>query len=359
VSRILERLRRQRGDPPRVSPDTTHAKVVLDTLSGRRRSRAWHPPVLVASLIILTGLAILYSSRFGLVWRAPGRGTTQTTSRPPAVAARADALQPTGRTGSGAGAGKGEPPARHGSVRRGPTRPATAAAAPLQSAATRHATGRAVAAPPTSAAGAQSQPAAEADDLAGAEGHFERALQYQRSGDFENAVSQYKLVLERDQTRVEAHNNLGLLYQGRGALDDAIREFSDAIRIDPTYAQARNNRGVALLQAGNVDAAIADFETVIRADARNAGAMVNLAIAQRAARRPWQAQETLIRTIAADGRSAAAHYNLASLYEAAGEFTRALEYYERYLTLADARDEAKQMADVRQRCALLRQHIRQ
>jgi Tfp pilus assembly protein PilF len=352
VSRILERLRRQRGDPPRVSPDTTHAKVVLDTLSGRRRSRAWHPPVLVASLIILTGLAILYSSRFGLVWRAPGRGTTQTTSRPPAVAARADALQPTGRTGSGAGAGKGEPPARHGSVRRGPTRPATAAAAPLQSAATRHATGRAVAAPPTSAAGAQSQPAAEADDLAGAEGHFERALQYQRSGDFENAVSQYKLVLERDQMRVEAHNNLGLLYQEKNLLEDSARELQRALIIDPGYARAHNNYGVTLLRQGKLDAAAAEFRTLLTLEPRSVDGTVNLALVQKASGQPERAKESLLHALSIAPKSAAAHYNLAVLYEETGEVSRAIEHYRAFLDTAGA-EYAERAPAVRARLAVL------
>jgi hypothetical protein len=44
--------------------------------------------------------------------------------------------------------------------------------------------------------------------------HFQLALYYQRSGDFENALLQYRAVLQRDELNGEAHNNLGLLYRG-------------------------------------------------------------------------------------------------------------------------------------------------
>ena len=70
---------------------------------------------------------------------------------------------------------------------------------------------------------------------------------YQRLGDFENALINYRQVLQRDDLNVEAHNNLGLLYRDKGLYDDAIQHFQRAIAINPAYARARNNLGVVYL----------------------------------------------------------------------------------------------------------------
>jgi len=359
---MLERLRPRRGDAARVPPDTAHATVVLKTLSGRGRKPAWPPPLLSASLIILAGIAILlYVANGGRVSRAPGGPSLSNTGLPVPRTSSVNTSQSPGGNSAGDGARTGAARARRDST-HGAQTPSVEVAPGSQPKASRPdaASGAAAPAVTTGAAAAEKRPAGtvEPNEPGDAEDHFRRALYYHRSGDFENALMQYTLVLESNEMHVQAHNNLGLLYQGKGSLNEAIREFTKAIGIDPSYAQARNNLGVALLQAGNVDAAIAEFQSLLRADARNVGAMVNLAIALRAARHPGEAQETLIRAISIDGRSAAAHYNLASLYEDAGEFAKALEYYERYLTLAGA-DEAKRMADVRQRCQILRQRIMQ
>jgi Tfp pilus assembly protein PilF len=355
VSRILERLRPERRDAPRVPTETGDATVVLETLSGRARKRTWQP-LLFTGLVILAGIGILYDRHVAPASRGPGREVTQASALQLPRQDAALASQPRAKDNSAVAPG---------SEQGGSLEPSPRAPVPDPSSESRPTPrprtviGAAVppeAAGPTIVTGARPSQTPDGTDPATSEEHFQRALRYQRSGDFDNALAQYRLVLKENQMPVEVHNNLGLLYQGRGSVDEAIQEFSEAIRLDPGYARARNNRGVALLQAGNVSGAIADFEAVVAADARNGGALVNLAIAQRAAGRPSQAQETLIRAISIDPRSAAADYNLASLYEAAGESARALDYYQRYLTLAGA-DEATRIAEVRRRCDILRQRI--
>ena len=89
--------------------------------------------------------------------------------------------------------------------------------------------------------------------------HFKLAIYYQRIGDFENALVQYRAVLETNELNAEAHNNLGVLYQDKGLYDEAIREFQRATFIDPHYDKAHNNLGVALLKSGKTDAAVSEF----------------------------------------------------------------------------------------------------
>ena len=93
--------------------------------------------------------------------------------------------------------------------------------------------------------------------------HFQLALYYQRSGDFENALVQYKAVLQRDELNAEAHNNLGLLYRDKGLYDEAVKEFVRAIAINQRYVKAHNNLGVTYLGLGRNDAAASEFQTAL------------------------------------------------------------------------------------------------
>ena len=75
------------------------------------------------------------------------------------------------------------------------------------------------------------------------------ALYLQRIGDFDNAITHYRALLEQNDASAEVHNNLGLLYQDRGQLDDAMKQFQRAIAIDPRYVKAHNNLGVAFMRS--------------------------------------------------------------------------------------------------------------
>ena len=75
--------------------------------------------------------------------------------------------------------------------------------------------------------------------------HFGLALYYQRVGDYDNALAQYRTLLEQNEVSAEVHNNLGLLYQDHGSLDEAMTQFRRAVAIEPRYVKAHNNLGVA------------------------------------------------------------------------------------------------------------------
>ena len=59
--------------------------------------------------------------------------------------------------------------------------------------------------------------------------HFGLALYYQRIGNFDRALAEYRILLEQNVGSAEVHNNLGLLYQDRGEIDEAVRQFQRAI----------------------------------------------------------------------------------------------------------------------------------
>jgi Tfp pilus assembly protein PilF len=186
---------------------------------------------------------------------------------------------------------------------------------------------------------------------------FQRAVYYQRAGEFDQSLVHYKAVLQRDELNVEAHNNLGLLYRDKGLTDEAVREFDRALFIAPRYVRARNNLGVMLLELGRIDAAAAEFRAALAVDPRNIDAMVNLALAEKSAGETVDARGSLVRALTIDPHSAAAHYNLGLQYEEVGEAARAVEHYRAFLRYAGP-EYAGRAPDVRARIAALESQIK-
>ena len=126
--------------------------------------------------------------------------------------------------------------------------------------------------------------------------HFSLALYYQRVGDFDNALTHYRALLEQNDASAEAHNNLGLLYQDRGQLDDAVEQFQRAIAIDAAVREgAQQPRRRAACGSNRPDAAAAEFRVALAAEPRNVESLVNLALVQKAAGRTADARDLLRR----------------------------------------------------------------
>lgn len=188
--------------------------------------------------------------------------------------------------------------------------------------------------------------------------NFKLALYYHRAGDFENALINYRALLERNELNAEVRNNLGLLYQEKNLLDESVRELQRAISIDPMYAKAHNNLGVTLLHQGKLDAAMAEFRVALSIDPKNAEPMVNMALALKTAGRPDEARDTLRRALELDQMSGPAHYNLALLYEEAGDAAKAIEHFQTFLKV-NKPEHAYLSAGVRARIDALTARVKQ
>ena len=165
--------------------------------------------------------------------------------------------------------------------------------------------------------------------------HFQMALYFQRSGDFENALVQYRAVLQRDELNAEAHNNLGLLYRGKGLYDEAVKEFVRAIAINQRYVKAHNNLGVTYLGQARNDAAASEFRTALGIDPRNVESLVNLSLAEKDGGNAEDARASLLHALELDPRSAEAHYNLALMADETGDKALALTHYRAFLQYAN------------------------
>jgi Tfp pilus assembly protein PilF len=168
--------------------------------------------------------------------------------------------------------------------------------------------------------------------------HFGLALQYQRLGQFDRALAQYRILLARHDDSAEIHDNLGLLYADHGDAANAMAEFRRALDIDPGSVKAHNNLGVTLMRAGRLTDAAAEFHSALAPDPDSVEPLVNLALVQKAAGRLPEARELLERAVRLDPRSAGAHYNLAVVADETGDSSLAIEHYRAYLNCAPSGD---------------------
>lgn len=125
----------------------------------------------------------------------------------------------------------------------------------------------------------------------GAEGHYEKGIEYASEGRFVQAREEFKEAIYIDprhspsksalkaiedafamKLRKEAvmHNFKGAALANKGMRDESITEFTKAIKIDSKYADAFSNRGDAYYEKGQYDRAISDFTKAIEIDPKHA-----------------------------------------------------------------------------------------
>lgn len=147
---------------------------------------------------------------------------------------------------------------------------------------------------------------------------FDRALQAQRSGRFDEAERLWRALAETHPELGGVHANLGLLHVRAGRPADAVAALERAVQASPTQPRFFNELGIAHRNNGQFDKAKDAYERALALDANFAAAVLNFGI-------------------------------LNDLY--LGNSARALELYERYLAIAPAGDASvtKWAADLRQR----------
>jgi Tfp pilus assembly protein PilF len=337
VSRVHDALRRGRAPAdPLATRRAAHADTVLAALGYRSDKPRPAGSILTAAILALATVA-------AIVWfmmRAPAPAQTPSTALP-GVAAPAIPNAVGQKTTPSRELPPSPVPAPNAPTRGGSSSPPKFTALPATQTVTRSAPTTPAAQAPSARAQIPAPPAPVPDD-------FQRALYYQRSGDFEQALLHYKAALARDEMNLEAHNNLGHLYLSKGLAEEAAREFTRVIAIEPRYVNAHVNLSATLLALGRADAAAAEARAALGIEPRNSDAMVNLSLAQKASGQAGDAQGSLRRALEIDPHNAAGHYNLARQYEEGGEASRALEHYRLFLQYAGP-DQMTYAGDVRTR----------
>lgn len=141
---------------------------------------------------------------------------------------------------------------------------------------------------------------------------LQQAYQSQMAGDLEQAIDLYKRSIDIFPT-AEAFTFLGWTYSFQGRLDEAIDECKKAIETDPDFGNPYNDIGAYLIEKEMFDEAI-----------------------------PWLEKATSAK------RYESYHfpyYNLGRVYMAKGMMKRALQEFERSLSVAPDYSLARDAAD--------------
>jgi protein O-mannosyl-transferase len=89
--------------------------------------------------------------------------------------------------------------------------------------------------------------------------YFNRAISYKAMNRFDEAIADYKKVIELNPEFINAYTNLGNVYFGVKQYEQALIYYNQALAKQPTDANSLRNRGAVYLSMGNKQQACADF----------------------------------------------------------------------------------------------------
>jgi Flp pilus assembly protein TadD len=153
---------------------------------------------------------------------------------------------------------------------------------------------------------------------ANAQRAFDAARRLLAAGRNEEAERAFAALAKSNPELGGAHANLGLIYSRAGKTDEAVAALEQAVRASPRQPVFQNQLGIAYRQQGQFNKARGAYEKALDLDPNYAAACLNLGI-------------------------------LFDLYLRDGK--RALELYDRYLTLPNGKDTVvtKWVADLKNR----------
>jgi serine/threonine protein kinase len=93
--------------------------------------------------------------------------------------------------------------------------------------------------------------------------YFELGVKFQKQGQYELAIEQYRKAIEMEYNYAKTHNNLASVYFLMGKYNEAIKEYREAIDIKPDYAEAYYNLGMVYEAMKDFDQAIDNFKMVV------------------------------------------------------------------------------------------------
>jgi tetratricopeptide (TPR) repeat protein len=115
------------------------------------------------------------------------------------------------------------------------------------------------------------------EGLDDANGRYDLGLVRDRLGRIDEAITEYRLALDRNPNHGNALNNLGVAFARRGRMADAARQFERLIALEPGNADAHANLGAILITLGARERAAREFRAALEVDSAHARARSGLA----------------------------------------------------------------------------------
>lgn len=93
--------------------------------------------------------------------------------------------------------------------------------------------------------------------------YVNRGNEFNKEGDYNQAIAFYNKAIEIDPNVFEAYLNRGISYAKKKELDNAINDFTKAISLNPNFGESYYNRAVIYAQKGNYEQAVVDYRKSI------------------------------------------------------------------------------------------------
>jgi serine/threonine-protein kinase len=160
------------------------------------------------------------------------------------------------------------------------------------------------------------------------------ALIYTGTGKYEEAVSAYQAILEKDASNIEAQRGLASTYKSLEKYDEAERAYKRAIDLKPSYWAGHLDLGGFYFFRKRYAEAVEEYKRVVDLTPDNAGGFSGLGASYYELERYGEAEDAFKKSIAIEP-TYRLYSNLATLYIARKQFSSAIPVYERALALND------------------------
>lgn len=122
--------------------------------------------------------------------------------------------------------------------------------------------------------------------LTGGQVTLARADSLMTQGRIEEAIGQYRELVQSEQSHFDGHNKLGYALMQVGRTQEALEAIRRAIELQPRNPETHNNLGLALMQLGRYEDGVASLQRAVELNPDYSEARYNLAHALIAADRP-------------------------------------------------------------------------
>jgi protein O-mannosyl-transferase len=163
--------------------------------------------------------------------------------------------------------------------------------------------------------------------------YYNLGLAYFQQGRLDEAISQYRKVLQINPDETDALNNLGSAFLQQGRLDEAIAQYRKALAIKPDSAETHYNLGNALFQQGRTDEATAQYQEALAIKPDSAMAHYNFANALLQQGRLDEAMAHYQKALAIKPDYAEAYNNLGNVFVQQGRMDEAIAHFQKALAL--------------------------
>jgi len=178
-------------------------------------------------------------------------------------------------------------------------------------------------------------------DMPGA--HLNLAVVYENTGRADLAERHYLGALKIDPDFTPARANLARFYNAASRNADAERVLKEGLQRVPGIGELQYSLGLLLAEEKRLPEAAAALGKAAQLMPERARVHYNLGLAQQQLGRREAAEASLLTAQRLDPRDAATAHALAILYAQNGQHAKALEWAERFLALAPADPDARQL----------------